>query len=106
MIIVILKVGDDYAGFIHVALRSEYVEGTSSSPVGYIEGIYIYPSFRKRGFGALLVNHAEKWCKHKGCKEMASDTEITNLNSIEWHTHLGFNEANRIVCFVKSIQKD
>jgi aminoglycoside 6'-N-acetyltransferase I len=27
--------------FINISLRHDYVEGTSSSPVGYIEGIYV-----------------------------------------------------------------
>ena len=28
-----------YAGFAHCSLRHEYVEGTVSEPVGYLEGI-------------------------------------------------------------------
>ncbi|HPF17205.1 MAG TPA: hypothetical protein P5107_09695 [Thermotogota bacterium] len=31
---------DDVTGFIHLTLRTDYVEGSNSSPVGYIEGIY------------------------------------------------------------------
>lgn len=28
-------------GFIHLSIRHDYVEGSSSSPVGYVEAIYV-----------------------------------------------------------------
>ena len=33
--------GDEPVGFAHCQLRHDYVEGTKSSPVGYLEGIYV-----------------------------------------------------------------
>lgn len=33
--------------FAHAQLRRDYVEGTNSSPVGYLEGIYVQSPFRK-----------------------------------------------------------
>ena len=43
------------------------------------------------------------WAKDKGCTEFASDCELTNEDSIRFHTALGFEEANRIMCFRKGI---
>jgi aminoglycoside 6'-N-acetyltransferase I len=43
------RIDDVYAGFIMVSIRQDYVEGCSSKPVGYIEGIYVEPTYRKKG---------------------------------------------------------
>ena len=36
-------------GFINLAIRSDYVEGSKTSPVGYLEGIYVKKAYRKNG---------------------------------------------------------
>ena len=33
--------GENASGFAQCQLRYDYVEGTESSPVGYLEGIYV-----------------------------------------------------------------
>jgi aminoglycoside 6'-N-acetyltransferase I len=38
-------------GFAQCSLRNDYVEGTDSSPVGYLEGIFVKDEYRKRGIG-------------------------------------------------------
>ena len=35
-------------GFAQCGLRHDYVEGTESSPVGYLEGIFIREEYRKK----------------------------------------------------------
>uniref|UniRef100_UPI004057518A GNAT family N-acetyltransferase n=1 Tax=Acetatifactor sp. TaxID=1872090 RepID=UPI004057518A len=49
------------AGFAQCQLRRDYVEGTDSSPVGYLEGIYIKPKYRKQGYAKELLRECEKW---------------------------------------------
>lgn len=90
-------------GFAQCQLRNDYVEGTSSSPVGYLEGLFVKEPFRKQGFAKQLVIACENWAKEKGCTEFASDCELTNEASAEMHIKLGFEEANRIICFTKKI---
>ncbi len=90
-------------GFVHVSLRSDYVEGTNTSPVCYIEGIYVKPEYRRKGYAQVLFKEAEAWGKLRKCKEIASDAQIKNEASIALHKHYGFREINRIVCFAKSI---
>ena len=65
-------------GFAHCQLRYEYVEGTHSSPVGYLEGIYIKPSERNNGYARQLLSECESWAKQKECTEFASDCESQN----------------------------
>ena len=90
-------------GFAQVSLRYDYVEGTQTSPVGYLEGIYIEPNHRRRGLGRSLVTACEVWVRRKGCDEFASDCELTNEESLRFHLHTGFLEANRIICFSKKV---
>ncbi len=90
-------------GFAQCSLRSDYVEGTSSTPVGYLEGIFIKEEYRNKGYARELVNACEKWAKTMGCSEFASDCELTNVNSLKFHLSMEFDEVNRIVCFRKDI---
>ena len=43
-------VGNKPAGFAQRQLRRDYVEGTETSPVGYLEGIFILEEFRCLGY--------------------------------------------------------
>ncbi len=90
-------------GFAQCQLRHDYVEGTETSPVGYLEGVFVQEAFRRRGYGGELLAACEAWAKEMGCREFASDCEIHNGGSFRFHRALGFSEANRIVCFVKKI---
>ena len=90
-------------GFAQCQLRSDYVEGTETTPVGYLEGIFILENYRNRGYAKELLNECEKWAKDKGCKEFASDCEIDNDNSFKFHMAMNFTEANRIICFTKKL---
>ncbi|MGH7824523.1 MAG: aminoglycoside 6'-N-acetyltransferase [Candidatus Binatia bacterium] len=89
-------------GFIELAIRP-FAEGCQTGPVGYIEGWYVDPDFRWRGIGRSLVAAAEQWARSKGCKEMASDTEVSNLDSEEAHRRLGYTECSRLVHFKKDL---
>ena len=90
-------------GFAQCQLRCDYVEGTDSSPVGYLEGIYVAEAYRKQGFAKALLAACESWAKTKGCSEFASDCELTNTQSLQFHLRVGFEEANRIICFTKKL---
>ncbi len=91
-------------GFAQCQLRTDYVEGTSSSPVGYLEGIFVREEYRLKGYAKLLLNECEKWSQQKGCSEFASDCELVNSSSLSFHLNAGFTEANRIICFTKKLK--
>lgn len=90
-------------GFAQCQLRREYVEGTGTSPLGYLEGIFVLEAYRLRGYAKELLLSCEKWSKEKQCSEFASDCELENDDSLRFHIAMGFEEANRIICFRKSI---
>lgn len=90
-------------GFAQCQLRHDYVEGTDSSPVGYLEGIYVAEGCRKQGVARKLLAACESWAKEKGCTQFASDCELDNVQSLQFHLNMGFREANRIICFTKKL---
>ncbi len=92
--------------FINLSIRSDYAEGSTTSPVGYVEGIYVDLKYRKQGLAKRLIKIAEQWSFKKGCKELGSDAELENIDSQKFHKNLGFKEINRIVTFIKIIDGD
>ena len=90
-------------GFAQCQLRHDYVEGTSTSPVGYLEGVFVEEAFRRKGCGRRLLAACEAWAKERGCAEFASDCELENAESLHFHLRAGFGEANRIICFRKDL---
>ena len=85
------------------ALRHDYVEGCATSPVGYLEGVAVREDCRDRGIARSLLAECEQWAREKGCTEFASDCELTNTASLRFHLSVGFSEANRIICFKKTL---
>jgi len=92
----------EIVAFIETGLR-DYGEGCETSPVGYIEAWYVDQHIRGQKLGRELVRVAEGWAREKGCTEMASDTWLENETSIAAHLKLGYQEADRLVHFMKTL---
>lgn len=65
-------------GFAQCQLRYDYVEGTKTSPVGYLEGIFVKEEYRRKGYAKELLAPSEAWA-------------------------MDFTETNRIICFTKKL---
>ena len=83
--------------FAECRLRHDYVEGTDTSPVGYLEGIFVLEEYRNEGYAALLLTQCEQWAGDNGCVEFAGDCELYNADSLAFHLAVGFEETNRII---------
>lgn len=90
-------------GFANIRLRTDYVAGTKSSPVAYLEGIAVLEEFRGKGIAKKLFEFCVQWAKEKGCTEFGSDCLLTNEASYAFHMALGFKEIERTVHFAKII---
>lgn len=90
-------------GFIEAGLRSHADGCNPARPVGYIEGWYVAPEYRRRKVGTKLVTAAEEWVRDQGCVEMASDTWLDALSSQRAHEALGFEIVDRCVHYRKSL---
>jgi aminoglycoside 6'-N-acetyltransferase I len=90
-------------GFLEVGLRS-YADGCDGThPVGYVEGWYVVESHRRHGVGAALLRAAEEWARAQGCREIASDTPVSNTLSQRVHESLGFQVTERAVLYRKTL---
>lgn len=89
-------------GFLEVSIRP-FAEDCDTENVGYLEGWFVEPEFRRTGVGRNLVANAEQWARSRGCTEMASDAELGNEDSIEAHRQLGYEETSRLVHLRKEL---
>lgn len=90
-------------GFAQCQLRHDYVEGCDTSPVGFLEGIYVDAEHRRSGVARALLAACEDWARSVGCSEFASDCELDNHDSLAWHLKSGFAEVNRTIWFAKKL---
>ncbi|HET7812015.1 MAG TPA: aminoglycoside 6'-N-acetyltransferase [Steroidobacteraceae bacterium] len=90
-------------GFIEGSIRSDYVNGTESSPVGFVEGVYVAPAWRRHGIARLLFAAIADWARARGCRELASDALLANETSQRAHRALGFRETERVVYFTRAL---
>ena len=96
--------GGQAVGFAQCGLRHDYVEGKDSDgPVGYLEGIFVEEAYRGRGIARMLLTLCEDWAREMGCEEFASDTGLHNEEGLRFHLSCGFEEAGRIICFMKRL---
>lgn len=100
----VAEAGDGVVGMAEATLRREYVNGTGSSPVGFLEAWYVVPAWRGRGVGRALVAAAEEWTRAQGCSELASDALLDNRASLVAHAACGFEETERVVYFRKQVR--
>ncbi len=95
--------GDDAVGFAEAELRTDYVNGTETSPVGFVEGLFVAASHRRRGVGRMLIACVQDWTRERGCTELASDALLDNTASHAAHRAYGFDETERVVYFRKRV---
>jgi aminoglycoside 6'-N-acetyltransferase I len=93
------------AGFAEATLRTDYVNGCETSPVAFLEGIYVEPWARQQGLARQLVAEVERWALASGCREFASDALLENEASHGMHRGLGFEETERVVYFRKDLAR-
>jgi len=90
------------AGFVELSSRN-IVDGCLSSPVAYLEGLYLKKEYRGMGLGRETMKTIKTWCKNKNFTELGMDTEITNIGAQKFFTATGFHETYKIVQFRTSI---
>jgi aminoglycoside 6'-N-acetyltransferase I len=102
-VLLALAPGGDAIGFAEAKLRRDYVNGTETSPVGFLEGWYVVPAWRGRGVGRVLIAAVEIWTRERGCSELASDVVLDNGDGLAAHAACGFEETERVVYFRKRV---
>lgn len=90
------------AGLLELSLRN-VVDGCIGGPVGYVEGIYLAPEARGHGHGRRLLEFAAEWFRARGCREMATDAELENLDAQAFYRAAGFTRTWTVVQFRRSL---
>lgn len=93
----------DAVGFAEAALRHDHVNGCETSPVVFLEGIYVRPEDRRQGVAKRLCEAVEAWGVARGCSEFGSDALVRNIESHEFLTAMRFRERETVVFFRKLI---
>lgn len=89
---------DEVIGMLEISYRN-IVDGCISCPVPYIEGLYLYPRFRNKGYGTEILKMIVAWCKEQGYTELATDAQIINTAAHSFYKSAGFEETDRVVEF-------
>ncbi len=90
---------DRPVGLAEANLRHDHVNGTASSPVGFLEGWYVVETWRGKGIGRALVAEVARWARAQGCSELASDTALANALAQAAHLGSGFAETERVIYY-------
>lgn len=93
-------------GFCQLSFRYDYVPGSLSSPTAYLEGLYVVKTARHQRIATQLVEHASAFAVSKGCVQLASDTELENFISQQFHEKSGFKEVERVVTYIKNLSHE
>ena len=104
MLVVVAREGETVIGFTEAAIRRDYVNGCETSPVAFVEGIYVSPGQRRRGVARAMIAAVEDWARRQGLSELAADALLDNAQSHAMHNALGFGETERVVYFRKSLE--
>lgn len=99
----LVRADDGTVAFAEASLRHEYVNGTSTSPVAFLEGLSVAPDAWRRGHARRLVEAVASWGRAQGCRELASDALADNVAGIAAHRAIGFEETERVVFFRKAL---
>jgi aminoglycoside 6'-N-acetyltransferase I len=95
--------GGEVVGFAEAALRHHYVNGCDTSPVVFLEGIFVSTAARRQGLARRLCDAVAEWGRARGCSEFASDAYADDAASHAFHRAAGFAETERVVYFRREL---
>ena len=90
----ILTDGDSRRGMLWTGIsRDQY----NAEPSGYLLGIYVDPSVRRRGIGKELVACAESWCSDRGLAYMQLDVGSSNEAASALYASMGYTPRSSVL---------
>jgi aminoglycoside 6'-N-acetyltransferase I len=93
----------DVIAFAEASLRRDYVEGCETSPVAFLEGVYVKPDVRKSGVARALVDAVADWGRAQDCTECASNVLFDNVERQAFQAAIGFEETERVVYYRREL---
>jgi len=94
--------GPGLCAFAEATIRP-HAEGCATAPVAYLEGIWVDEDNRRGRIAEALIEEIAAWAKRRELRELASDTEVWNEVSKQFHAAVGFDEVGTITCFRRTL---
>ena len=91
-------------GLVELSLRN-IVDGCVSSPVPYLEGLYLTETERGKSRGTEVIEMIKLWCQEHGYSELATDAELTNTRAQKFYEKLGFEQVDQVVAYRLELPK-
>ena len=82
-------------GFAQCSMRSDYVEGTESSPVGYLEGIFVKEDHRGKGYAGECLDYARQIAEKENCYKMMLLTGSKDPETFHFYEKAGYNSSDK-----------
>ena len=101
-LLIALDAADRHVGFAELRVRN-CAEGSPNHQVPFLEGWFVIPEYRREGIGTALIRGVESWATGLGYTELASNSMLGNIRSLEAHAAVGFEEVVRTVNFIKAL---
>jgi GNAT superfamily N-acetyltransferase len=96
----------DKGGALHGFVEGKYYH-SGNKPYGHIEGWYVLPGERSKGYGRLLLERLESWFLHHAITHYHSDTIETDYPlSKKAHEANGYKVLYKITVFGKASSPD
>jgi N-acetylglutamate synthase-like GNAT family acetyltransferase len=83
----VLEVAGTLVGVIELEPRPDHL---------WIENVAVSPRWQGRGFGRLLLRHAEAEARGRGLEELGLLTNERYLDNIAMYTRYGYRETDRV----------
>lgn len=89
--IFVLEEDNQLIGFVYTTITKQ-PPVFANTQRGHIQGIYVKPKYRKRGYGTELVSTAMTWLEENGVQEIECMITQGNTSSLELFRKNGFSE--------------
>ena len=100
----ITDVDGEVIGLAEISIRN-IVDGCLTSPVPYLEGLFIMPGHRALGLGTVVMQMLMDWAVGQGYQEFATDAELENNRAQKFYEKLAFEEVDRVVVYRRWIKE-
>ncbi len=86
----VLEDGGEIVGFCHGAYFNTF---WLSGQTCYLSSIISDPTKRKRGYGTILMDHAVKLAKDRGCRAVVLDSGMPRVEAHSFYESYGFEKS-------------
>ena len=83
----VLSAGGKQIGMLWMGVSRDQF---TCDPTGYLLGIYVSPSLRNKGFGTMLLEAAEQWCRDRDLLTMTLNAGIPNEPALSLYRKNGY----------------